>query len=90
MSHLSTTILAGPATEDYLTSFSGIEPGDLDPEVSKKALVRRFKPFTANYGLLLNMGCTFVGHGLQDDFRCINLVVPKDSVIRPTLLSSRV
>ena len=65
--------------EDYLTSFSGIEPGDLDPEVSKKALVT-LQTVYRKLWLLLNMGCVFVGHGLQNDFRCINLVVPKTQV----------
>lgn len=65
--------------EDYLTSFSGIEPGDLDPEVSKKGLVT-LQTVYRKLWLLLNMGCVFVGHGLQNDFRCINLVVPKPQV----------
>ena len=65
--------------EDYLSSFSGIEPGDLDPEVSKKALVT-LQTVYRKLWLLLNMGCVFVGHGLQNDFRCINLVVPKTQV----------
>ena len=62
--------------KDYLTSFSGIEPGDLDPIHSKKNLVTLQTAYRRLW-LLLNMGCIFVGHGLYNDFRCINLQVPK-------------
>lgn len=65
--------------DDYLTSFSGIEPGDLDPQQSQKGLVT-LQTVYRKLWLLLNMGCVFVGHGLQNDFRCINLVVPKSQV----------
>lgn len=49
---------------DYLTKYSGVEPGDLDPNVSRhyvttlKAAYLQLKWFTA-------AGCTFVGHGLK-------------------------
>jgi len=29
---------------------------------------------------LLDEGCVFVGHGLKQDFRMLNLVVPPDQV----------
>lgn len=64
---------------DYLTSFSGIEPGDLDPKTSNKALVTRETVYRKLW-LLLNLGCIFVGHGLTNDFRTINLSVPKEQV----------
>lgn len=68
---------------DYLTTFSGIEPGDLDPDRSTKTLVTLQTAYRRLW-LLLNMGCVFVGHGLKSDFRCINLQVPK-AQIRDTI-----
>lgn len=68
---------------DYLTTYSGIEPGDLDPQKSTKTLVTLQTAYRRLW-LLLNMGCVFVGHGLRSDFRCINLQVPK-SQIRDTI-----
>lgn len=65
--------------EDYITSFSGIEPGDLDPINSDKSLVT-FQTSYRRLWLLLNLGCVFVGHGLQNDFRTINLHVPKHQI----------
>lgn len=65
--------------QDYLTSFSGIEHGDLDPETSKKSLVTRETVYRKLW-LLLNLGCVFVGHGLANDFRMINICVPKEQV----------
>lgn len=68
---------------DNLTEFSGIEDGDLDPKRSTKTLVTLQTAYRRLW-LLLNLGCTFVGHGLKSDFRCINLQVPK-SQIRDTI-----
>lgn len=68
---------------DYLTTFSGIEPGDLDPDRSTKTLVTLQTAYRRLW-LLLNLGCVFVGHGLKGDFRCINLQVPK-AQIRDTI-----
>lgn len=68
---------------DNLTTFSGIEAGDLDPEKSTKTLVTLQTAYRRLW-LLLNMGCVFVGHGLQSDFRCINLQVPR-AQIRDTI-----
>ncbi|TIB23248.1 hypothetical protein E3P77_01775 [Wallemia ichthyophaga] len=65
---------------DYLTEFSGIMHGDLEPSTSKHTLV----PLKAAYRklrLLVDMGCVFIGHGLSQDFRIINLFVPKDQII---------
>ncbi|CCH46608.1 PAB-dependent poly(A)-specific ribonuclease subunit 2 [Wickerhamomyces ciferrii] len=64
---------------DYLTSFSGIEPGDLDPATSDKSLVNREVVYRKLW-LLINLGCVFVGHGLNNDFRTINISVPKAQV----------
>lgn len=65
---------------DYVTQYSGIKPGDLDPRLSTHNLV----PLKAAYKklwLLLNLGCTFVGHGLASDFRKINIQVPKSQTV---------
>jgi PAB-dependent poly(A)-specific ribonuclease subunit 2 len=56
---------------DYLTEFSGIHVGDLDPMQSRHALVP-LKVAYKRLWLLLNLGCVFVGHGLLKDFRIIS------------------
>ncbi|SCU81112.1 LAFA_0C02806g1_1 [Lachancea sp. 'fantastica'] len=70
--------------ENYLTRYSGIEPGDLDPVTSTKMLVPRQIVYRKIW-LLLQMGCVFVGHGLHNDFRNINIHVPQEQ-IRDTAL----
>jgi PAB-dependent poly(A)-specific ribonuclease subunit 2 len=65
---------------DYLTSFSGIVAGDLDPRTSPHNLVP-LKHAYKKLWLLLNLGCRFLGHGLKQDFRVINIHVPKSQVI---------
>lgn len=58
---------------DFLTEFSGIHAGDLDPSTSKHALVP-LKVAYKRLWLLLNLGCVFVGHGLLKDFRIISML----------------
>ncbi|KAB8293859.1 hypothetical protein EYC80_009338 [Monilinia laxa] len=65
---------------DYLTSYSGISPGDLDPRQSRHNLVS-LKTAYKKLWILLNLGCKFVGHGLKTDFRVINIQIPKTHVI---------
>ncbi|SMN18988.1 similar to Saccharomyces cerevisiae YGL094C PAN2 Essential subunit of the Pan2p-Pan3p poly(A)-ribonuclease complex [Maudiozyma saulgeensis] len=65
--------------EDYLTKFSGIEPGDLDPVKSDKTLVT-LEVIYRKVWLLMQLGCVFVGHGLSNDFKHININVPKEQI----------
>lgn len=65
---------------DYLTSYSGIVHGDLDPRLSKHNLVS-LKVAYKKLWILLNLGCKFLGHGLKQDFRVTNIHVPKSQII---------
>ncbi|KAM3069667.1 poly(A)-specific ribonuclease [Clarireedia jacksonii] len=65
---------------DYLTAYSGIKPGDLDPRTSRHNLVS-LKIAYKKLWILLNLGCRFLGHGLKTDFRVINIYIPKSQVI---------
>ncbi|PYH85008.1 putative PAB-dependent poly(A)-specific ribonuclease subunit [Aspergillus uvarum CBS 121591] len=65
---------------DYVTQYSGIKPGDLDPRTSPHNLVP-LKVAYKKLWLLLNLGCVFVGHGLASDFRKVNIQVPKNQTV---------
>ena len=65
---------------DYLTKYSGVAKGDLDPQYSPHTLVP-LKVAYKKLWLLVNLGCIFVGHGLPKDFRTINIHVPKAQVL---------
>ncbi|KAI6783498.1 ubiquitin carboxyl-terminal hydrolase family protein [Emericellopsis cladophorae] len=65
---------------DYLTSYSGITQQDLDPRVANHCILSLKKAYKKLW-ILLNLGCKFLGHGLKQDFRVINIHVPKVQVI---------
>ncbi|KAI1827344.1 PAB-dependent poly(A)-specific ribonuclease subunit PAN2 [Xylaria intraflava] len=68
---------------DYLTSYSGITPEDLNPAIAAER-GHSLVPLKVAYKkiwTLLNLGCKFLGHGLKQDFRVINIYVPKAQVI---------
>jgi len=65
---------------DYLTNYSGIREGDLDPHRSRHNLVP-LKIAYKKLWILLNLGCRFLGHSLKSDFRVINIQIPKSQII---------
>ncbi|ORZ34862.1 ubiquitin carboxyl-terminal hydrolase-domain-containing protein [Catenaria anguillulae PL171] len=65
---------------DYITAFSGIEPRDLDRNASTRRLVA-LKSAYRKLRCMVDSGAVFIGHSLEQDFRIINLVVPKRQVI---------
>jgi PAB-dependent poly(A)-specific ribonuclease subunit 2 len=65
---------------DYLTSYSGITANDLNPHTTTHSLLP-LKVVYKKLWILLNLGCKFLGHGLKQDFRVINIHVPKTQII---------
>jgi PAB-dependent poly(A)-specific ribonuclease subunit 2 len=65
---------------DYLTEYSGIHPEDLDPVRSRHTVIP-LKSAYKKLRVLVDMGCTFVGHGLNKDFRTINILIPRENIV---------
>lgn len=73
-------IVAREPIASYLTEYSGITAGDLDPLFSQHH-VTTLKSTYLKLRFLIDSGCRFVGHALHNDFRIINVVVPKTQII---------
>ena len=71
---------------DYLTRYSGLHMGDLDPSVSRHH-IETMKAAYLKLRQLIDAGVRFVGHGLQKDFEMINVVVPPEQIIDTVTLS---
>ncbi|KAH8833946.1 ubiquitin carboxyl-terminal hydrolase-domain-containing protein [Flagelloscypha sp. PMI_526] len=65
---------------DYLTEYSGIKFGDLDPVLSPYTLTP-LKVVYKKLRMLVDRGCIFIGHGLSKDFRIISENFPPSSSI---------
>lgn len=65
---------------DYLTEFSGIQPTDCDPLQSTHSVVP-LKSIEKKIRCLIDLGCKFLGHMIVNDFRSVNMVVPKEHII---------
>lgn len=65
---------------DYLTRFSGIVEDDLNPKRSKHHLITSRAAYL-KLRCLVERGCIFVGHGLQQDFWTANLAIPASQII---------
>ncbi|TRY80386.1 hypothetical protein TCAL_14520 [Tigriopus californicus] len=63
---------------DYVSKYSGIFPGDLDPTQSSHHFLKRTYKKVRH---LVDVGCIFVGHGLKNDFDMLGIVVPSDQVV---------
>ena len=61
-------IRAVEPVHDYLTRFSGLIAGDLDPALTKHHIVE-LKHAYLKLRYLIDAGCIFVGHGLKQDFK---------------------
>lgn len=65
---------------DYLTRYSGLRPGDLDPSVSPHHITT-MKAAYVKLRQLIDAGCRFVGHGLKKDFEMINVHIAREQIL---------
>ncbi|OII75240.1 uncharacterized protein cubi_03719 [Cryptosporidium ubiquitum] len=65
---------------DYLTKYSGVRPGDLDPKTSSHFLTSKFC-ILKKLQFLVDAGVVFIGHALPSDFKIINIYVPPFQII---------
>lgn len=70
---------------DYVTQYSGIVEGDLDPATSKHC-VSPLKYTYLKLRYLVDSGRKLIGHGLRKDFRIMNLYVPPAQVLDTVIL----
>lgn len=73
-------IRSAEPVHDYLTRWSGVVAGDLDAGKSPHYLTTLRRAYL-KLRHLVDVGAVFVGHGLQQDFRMINILVPPDQVV---------
>ena len=65
---------------DYLTQYSGVQPGDLHANKSTHYLTT-LRCAYIKLRFLIDKGCIFIGHGLKKDMRMINIVIPPENVV---------
>ena len=73
-------IIPSETIVDYLTRFSGLVAEDLQPAVSRNAVVSNRTAYL-KLRYFVDSGCIFVGHGLDKDFDTANIFVPREQVI---------
>lgn len=73
-------IIPSETIVDYLTRFSGLVAEDLQPAVSRNAVVPNRTAYL-KLRFFADNGCIFVGHGLDKDFETANIFVPRDQII---------
>ena len=65
---------------DYLTRYSGLQPGDLDAASSPHYLTTLKQCYT-RLRHMVDAGVVFIGHGLVNDFAMLNLWVRAEQVV---------
>ncbi|KAK9843491.1 hypothetical protein WJX81_005692 [Elliptochloris bilobata] len=72
-------IQAVEPVHDYLTKWSGLVAGDLDPALSRRHLTTLKRAYL-KLRYLVDAGCVLVGHGLKTDLRMLNIAVPPEQL----------
>ncbi|GAU98218.1 hypothetical protein RvY_09394 [Ramazzottius varieornatus] len=73
-------VVARDKVANHLTKYSGIRPGDLSLNLSLKPL-DTLKSVYVRLRYLVDAGVRFVGHGINTDFKILNLRVPQAQII---------